>query len=217
MIQEKPKLISPSILSADFGRLAEEIKDVEGAGCDWLHIDVMDGHFVPNLTIGPPVIKRIRKITELPFDVHLMIDEPIKSITEYADAGANLITVHIEACSDIKKTLNTIKKLNCSAGISIRPKTPIERVFPYLDLVDLVLVMTVEPGFGGQSFMPEMLAKVSLLKRKFTKYVSVDGGVDLETARQAARSGANVFVSGSAIFRQSDRKQFVAQLRQSIF
>lgn len=216
MTMDQKRLIAASILSADFGRLAEEIADVEQAGCDWIHVDVMDGHFVPNLTIGPPVIRRIRNVTKLPFDVHLMIDEPLKSIEAYRDAGADWLTVHVEACRNIRETLDCLRKIGAHVGLSLRPKTPVTVLEPYLNRVDLILVMTVEPGFGGQDFMPEMLDKIEWLRGRFSKLISVDGGINLDTSQLAARKGANVFVAGSAIFTQADRKSFMAQLRIAI-
>lgn len=216
MTKDRQRLIAPSILSADFSRLGEEIRAVEDAGCDWIHVDVMDGHFVPNLTIGPPVIRHIRKATKLPFDVHLMIEEPIRIVKEFREAGADWITVHVEACHDVTKTLGEIRRLGARPGLSLRPKTPVTELEPYLAQVDLILVMTVEPGFGGQGFMPEMLQKVTSLRGRFGKLISVDGGINLETGRLAAREGADVFVAGSAIFSQPDRKAFIAKLRQAI-
>lgn len=213
---QKKKIIAPSILSADFTRLAEEVKDVDQAGSDWLHVDVMDGHFVPNLTIGPPVIGWIRKITKLPLDVHLMIEEPAKSVEQYRNAGADYITIHFEACSDIQKTLKQIRLSGARAGISLKPKTDVKRLEPYLGFVDLVLIMTVEPGFGGQEFMPEMLKKVEFLRSRFSGFISVDGGINLETGKLASRSGADIFVAGSAIFKGSNRKAFISQLRQAV-
>ena len=215
-VVQKKKLIAPSILSADFTRLAEEITDVDTAGSDWIHVDVMDGHFVPNLTVGPPVVQWIRKITKLPLDVHLMIEEPIKSLDQYRKAGADYITVHLEACSDVEKTLKQIRALGSKVGISVRPKTEVKSLEPYLKFVDLVLIMTVEPGFGGQNFMPEMLQKVEFLRSRFSGLISVDGGINQETGKTASKSGADVFVAGSAIFKQSDRKEFISRLRQSV-
>ncbi len=210
------RLIAPSILSADFNRLGHEIQDVEKAGCDWIHIDVMDGHFVPNLTLGPPIIRSIRKETKLPFDVHLMIAEPLRYLSDFSEAGSDIITVHLEACHNLKETLSEIKKLKRLCGLSLKPGTSAQKLEPYLKLVDLVLVMTVEPGFGGQSFMPKMLEKVKWLSSRFDGLISVDGGIDLETGRKAAESGANVFVAGSSIFRQSNRKEFIAQFRKAV-
>jgi len=193
-------LIAPSLLSCDFSRLNEEIKDVEKGGCDWLHVDVMDGHFVPNLTVGPVVVGWIRKCTRLPLDVHLMIDEPSRYLEAFRKAGSDRITVHVEACREVPKTLESIRGLGAEAGISLRPKTPVESIYPYLDRLDLVLVMTVEPGFGGQRFMPGMLEKVRQLRRRFKGKISVDGGIDAQTAPEAIRAGADVLVSGTAIF-----------------
>lgn len=206
-------LIAPSILSADFTRLSEEIEDVVRAGCDLIHVDVMDGHFVPNLTIGPPVIRWIREVTKLPLDVHLMIEEPMRSLKEFRDAGADWITVHVEACKDVKKTLETVRSLGAKAGLSLRPKTDVNMLAPYLGLVDLILVMTVEPGFGGQEFMPEMLEKVRALKKNFSGLISVDGGISSKTIRQARQAGADVFVAGSAIFKEQDRTKIISELR----
>lgn len=207
--------IAPSILSADFGRLAEEIGNVQAAGCDIVHVDVMDGHFVPNLTIGPPVIRWIRKVTTLPLDVHLMIDDPIKSVADYRKAGADWITVHVEAAPDVRLVLETIRQSGAKAGISLRPRTPLEKIFPYLELLDLVLIMTVEPGFGGQSFMPEMMEKVRDLRERFKGMISVDGGVNLETASVCKAAGADILVAGTAVFGQKDRKQAIEALRQA--
>jgi len=205
--------IAPSILSADFGRLAEDIQNVEASGCDIVHVDVMDGHFVPNLTIGPPVIRGIRKATQLPLDVHLMIDDPIKSIADYRKAGADWITIHVEAAPDVRLALETIRGLGAKAGISLRPKTPIDTIFPFLDLLDLVLIMTVEPGFGGQSFMPEMMSKVTQLRQRFHGMISVDGGVNQETAPLCVQAGADILVAGTAVFGQPDRRKAISALR----
>ncbi|MBI4372802.1 MAG: ribulose-phosphate 3-epimerase, partial [Candidatus Omnitrophica bacterium] len=196
----RKKIIAPSILSADFSKLGDEISEVDQGGCDVIHVDVMDGHFVPNLTIGPPVIRWIRKATKLPLDVHLMIEEPAKSLKEFRSAGSDWMTIHVEACRDVGRTLAQIRSLGAKAGISLRPKTDISAIEPYLNSIDLILVMTVEPGFGGQAFMPEMLIKVRNLRKRFSGLISVDGGINLETGRQAAQEGADVFVAGSAIF-----------------
>lgn len=206
-------LIAPSLLSCDFSRLQSEIEEVERGGCDWLHVDVMDGHFVPNLTIGPVVIRAIRKCTRLPLDVHLMIEEPLRYLEAFREAGADGLTVHVEACQDTPQTLQAIRKLGAQAGISLRPKTPVEKIFPFLGELDLVLVMTVEPGFGGQRFMPEMLAKIRALRPRFQGKISVDGGIDRQTAPQAIASGADILVAGSAIFGQKDRTQAIKDLR----
>ncbi|MDP3919562.1 MAG: ribulose-phosphate 3-epimerase [Candidatus Omnitrophota bacterium] len=208
-------LIAPSILSADFSRLGEEIEDIEKGGCDIIHIDVMDGRFVPNLTLGPPVIKHFRKVSKLPFDVHLMIDEPINSVADYRKAGADWITIHVEAASDVSATLTAIGDLGAKRGISLRPMTPLSAVEPYLDQVDLVLIMTVEPGFGGQSFMPEMLKKIRTLRPKFTGLISVDGGINVETGRASLEAGADILVAGTSVFGQEDRAQAIASLRRA--
>jgi len=205
--------IAPSILSADFGRLAEEIHSIEASGCDIVHVDVMDGHFVPNLTIGPVVISWIRKVTQLPLDVHLMIEDPLKSLADYRKAGADWITVHVEAAPDVRLALETIRQSGAKAGLSLRPGTSIDKIFPYLDLLDLVLIMTVEPGFGGQSFMPDMMEKVVLLRSRFKGMISVDGGVNVQTAPICKKAGADILVAGTAVFGQKDRRQAIEILR----
>ncbi len=208
-------LISPSILSADFSKLGEEVRNVESAGCDMVHVDVMDGHFVPNLTIGAPVVKWLRKVTELPLDVHLMIDDPIRYVEDFLKAGSNLITFHIEATDKVNETIAAIRKGGAKVGISLRPKTEISVLDPYLDKIDLVLIMTVEPGFGGQSFMPNMLDKVRELKKKFKGLVSVDGGINRDTATSAIESGADILVAGTAIFGNQDRCEAIKGLRNN--
>jgi len=210
----KKIFIAPSILSADFGHLADEIRDVEKAGCDVIHIDVMDGHFVPNLTIGPLVVSAVRKVTQLPLDVHLMIEDPSRYVAEFRKAGADWITVHVEAEKDVRKVLEGIKKLGAKAGISLRPKTAVEDLFPFLDILDLVLVMSVEPGFGGQAFMPEMTEKIRKLRARFSGRISVDGGIDVRTAPQVLEAGADILVAGSAIFGKKDRAQVIRELRE---
>ena len=215
-MNQQKRFIAPSILSADFSRLAEEISDVDRGGCDSIHVDVMDGHFVPNLTVGPPVIKWIRSTTKLPLDVHLMIEEPLNSLDAFRKAGADWITVHVEACKNVAQTLDKIRSLGAKPGISLKPKTNVSALDPYLKSVDLILVMTVEPGFGGQEFMPEMLKKVRTLRPRFSGLISVDGGINLETGRKAAQEGADVFVAGSAIFKEKDRKSYINQLRRAV-
>lgn len=207
-------MIAPSLLSADFSRLAEEVRDVEKAGCDVLHIDVMDGHFVPNLTIGPLVVDAIRKITKMPLDVHLMIDRPSRYVSEFRKAGADWITVHVEAEKDVKGVLKMIRDEGAKAGISLRPGTSVETLFPYLPDLDLVLVMSVEPGFGGQSFMPEMMDKIKVLRPKFNGLISVDGGIGAGNAVQALEAGADVLVAGSAIFGKADRAKAIREFRE---
>jgi ribulose-phosphate 3-epimerase len=196
-------LIAPSILSADFAQLGAEIKRVEQAGADWIHVDVMDGHFVPNLTIGAPVVKSLRSVTNLPLDVHLMIEKPEKYIADFARAGADFITIHVEATVDPADVLRQIRALGVQPGISLRPKTPIERIMPLLPLVDLVLVMTVEPGFGGQSFMKDQIVKITQIREELERIghsalIEVDGGINAQTAAEVR--GADVLVAGSFIF-----------------
>lgn len=211
----KKILVAPSILSADFSRLAEEIQDVERGGCDVIHVDVMDGHFVPNLTIGPTVIRWIRKVTKLPLDVHLMIEEPLRYLEDFKKAGSDWLTVHVEATKKMDETLDAVKKCGAKAGISLRPGTPLEKILPYLPKLDLVLVMTVEPGFGGQSFMPEMMEKVRALRPRFSGLISVDGGINPETARPSLEAGADLLVAGTAIFGEKNRAKAIDALRQS--
>ncbi len=205
-MQNTKALIAPSILSADFSDLRSEIKKVEEAGADWIHVDVMDGRFVPNITIGSPVIKCIRKITKLPLDVHLMIVEPDKHIKDFVEAGANIITVHSEACTHLQRTLAYIKEAGCKAGVSFNPHTPVDSLRYVLELVDLVLIMTVNPGFGGQSFISSVVPKISEVKKIFqdaninNKYIEVDGGINAQTAPIVRAAGANVLVSGNAIY-----------------
>ena len=206
-------LIAPSLLSCDFSCLQSEIEEVEKAGCDWLHLDVMDGHFVPNLTIVPVVIRWVRKCTRLPLDVHLMVEEPIRYVEDFKKAGSDSLTVHVEACKEVPKTLEAVRKAGAKVGMSLRPKTAVETLFPFLNQLDLILVMTVEPGFGGQKFMPEMLQKVRTLRPRFQGKISVDGGIDRETARQAVDAGADVLVAGTSIFGQKDRAKAIKELR----
>ena len=197
--------ISPSILSADFSILSDEIKSLEKAGADLIHIDVMDGHFVPNITMGPPIIKMIRKCTKLPFDVHLMISPVEKYIKAFADAGSDIITIHPEATDNLKRAVGTIKSLGKKAGISLNPKTPISALMDVVNDIDLILVMSVNPGFAGQSFMSEVLPKVTELRKmindkKLKIDIEIDGGINFETAPLAVKAGANILVSGTTIF-----------------
>lgn len=210
----KKILIAPSLLSADFSRLAEEVRDVEKAGCDALHIDVMDGHFVPNLTIGPLVVSAVRKVTKLPLDVHLMIDMPSRYLAEFRKAGADWITVHVEAEKNVRGVLQMIKTSGAKAGISLKPKTAVETLLPYLPDLDLILVMSVEPGFGGQSFMPEMMEKIKALRPKFQGLISVDGGIGAGNASQALEAGADILVAGSAVFGKADRMKAIREFRE---
>lgn len=202
-------LIAPSILSANFARLGEEIAAVEKAGADWIHVDVMDGHFVPNLTIGAPVVKSLRPVTKLPLDVHLMIESPEKYIESFCKAGADYLTIHVESTNAVEKTLLRIRELGVKPGITLRPRTPVEAIFPFLKLVDLVLVMTVEPGFGGQSFMTDQVAKIDAIRAELKRQghealIEVDGGVNAETAQQLR--SADVLVAGNYVFSQDYAK-----------
>ena len=197
--------ISPSILSADFSILGDEIKSLEKAGADLIHIDVMDGHFVPNITMGPPIIKQIRKCTKLPFDVHLMISPVEKYIKAFADAGSDIITLHPEATDNLKRAVQTVKSLGKKAGVSLNPKTPISALMDVINDIDLILIMSVNPGFAGQSFMSEVLPKVTELRKmindkKLKIDIEIDGGINFETAALAVKAGANILVSGTTIF-----------------
>jgi len=211
--------IAPSILSADFARLGEEVRAVARAGADYIHVDVMDGHFVPNLTIGPLVVAAVRKVTDLPLDVHLMIEAPDRYIADFASAGADLITVHQEAVPHLHRTVQLIKRLGKRAGVSINPATPVSTLDVILDELDLVLVMTVNPGFGGQGFIASGLAKIAALRREIdrrglTVELEVDGGVKIDNIGRIAAAGADVFVAGSAVFGSADYAATIGELRR---
>jgi len=212
-------IIAPSILSANFARLGEEVQAIEAAGADWVHIDVMDGHFVPNLTFGPPVISAIRPVTKLPFDVHLMIERPELSIEDYIAAGADRITIHAEACVHLHRTVHYIREKGLPVGVAINPATPVSVLEPILHDLDLVLIMTVNPGFGGQKFIPYSLVKLRQLRVMLEEqgldevHVQVDGGVNQTTAADIREAGANVLVAGSAVFSELDRAAAIAALR----
>jgi ribulose-phosphate 3-epimerase len=212
--------ISPSILSADFSKLGKEIQDLEKAKADLIHIDVMDGHFVPNITVGPEVIKKLRKYTSLPFDVHLMISPVHNFIKNFVEAGADIITIHPEATADLIDSIKKIKSYNKKVGVSLNPETPIEKVLPVLNLIDLVLIMSVNPGFGGQKFMPETLEKVKKLRKeidakKLKTQIEIDGGINFENSKSALKAGVDILVSGTTIFKENggDLKKNIQLLR----
>jgi ribulose-phosphate 3-epimerase len=218
---KQAKKISPSILSADFSRLGEEVKAVEKAGADSIHVDVMDGHFVPNITVGPLIVETVHRITSLPLDVHLMIQNPDDFLESFIEAGANILTIHVEAVVHLHRTLTEIKKKGALAGISLNPATPLCAVEPALEYADLALVMTVNPGFGGQEFIPSILPKIEQLRRLIDEKgwkleLEVDGGIKIENIGQVAKAGADVFVSGSGLFKTADYGKTITTMRNRI-
>ena len=215
------KKIAPSILSADFSRLGEEVRAVEKAGADVIHVDVMDGHFVPNITIGPLVVQGLKKLTSLPLDVHLMIEKPEHYIEAFAQAGSDWITIHAEVCSSLKRMIKKIRRLNVRPGIVLKPATSLKILYPVLDNIDLVLIMSVNPGFGGQSFIPSTLKKIERLRKivdqnRYPLEIEVDGGVKIENIRKVSRAGGDIFVVGTGIFKTNNYEETMQQLRQEI-
>jgi ribulose-phosphate 3-epimerase len=215
------KKIGPSILSADFSRLGEEVWAVERAGADLIHVDVMDGHFVPNITIGPIVVTGLKKLTSLPLDVHLMIESPERYIEAFAQAGSTWITIHAEVCPHLKRMIKNIRRLKVRPGVVLNPTTPLKTLYPILDEIDLVLLMSVNPGFGGQSFIPSTLKKVERLRKiidqnHYALEIEVDGGIKVENIREVSRAGGDIFVLGTGIFKTKDYGETIRRLRQEI-
>jgi ribulose-phosphate 3-epimerase len=215
------KKIAPSILSADFSRLGDEVMAVEKAGADVIHVDVMDGHFVPNITIGPLVVQGLKKLTSLPLDVHLMIEEPERYIEAFAQAGSDWITVHVEVCPNLKRIIRKIRRLNVRLGLVLNPSTPLKALFSVLGEIDLVLLMSVHPGFGGQAFIPSVLKKISRLRKiidqnQYPLEIEVDGGIKVENIREVSRAGADIFVVGTGIFKTEDYEETIHELREEI-
>lgn len=209
-------LVAPSILSADFAKLGEELRRLETAGADWVHVDVMDGMFVPNLTLGPPIIEALRPHSNLPFDVHLMIEKPERYLADFRDAGADVLTVHAEACPHLHRTLTEIRRLGCKAGVSLNPSTPVNVLENVLDELDLVLVMSVNPGFGGQSFIPRSLEKIAQVRQLLGDrpvHIEVDGGISPKNAHLVRAAGATVLVAGSAVFKSDSIPDTIRALR----
>jgi ribulose-phosphate 3-epimerase len=215
------KYIAPSILSADFSKLGDEIRSVEKAGADWIHVDVMDGHFVPNITIGPLIVEAARRITSLPLDVHLMIENPDRYIEDFAKAGADLISVQVEACIHLNRTIQMIKLLDLRAGVVLNPSTPLSAIEWILEDVDFVMIMSVNPGFGGQKFIPNSIDKIRSLRkmiqdRGLSILIEIDGGVNEKTIKNVSDAGVDVFVAGSAIFKSPDYKETISKFRELI-
>jgi ribulose-phosphate 3-epimerase len=215
------KLIAPSILSADFSKLGEEIKAVEAAGADWIHIDVMDGHFVPNITMGPIIVEAVRRSTLLPIDVHLMIEHPDRYIPDFVNAGADLISVHVEACVHLNRTLQMIREAKVRPGVVLNPATPLSSIEWAMEYVDFILIMSVNPGFGGQAFIENSVDKIRVLrsiiqKKKLSTLIQIDGGVNEKTIAQIAKAGADVFVAGSAVFGSKDYKAAIQGLKERL-
>ena len=220
-MEVKVKKIAPSILSADFSRLGDEVRAIERAGADLIHVDVMDGHFVPNITIGPLVIQGLKKLTSLPLDVHLMIENPERYIEVFAQAGSDWITIHAEVCPNLKRMIKKIRQLNVRPGIVLKPATSLKTLYPVLDNLDLVLLMSVNPGFGGQSFIPSTLKKIERLRKTIDQNcyrleIEVDGGVKIENIREVSRAGTDIFVLGTGIFKTKDYGETIRKLRQEI-
>ena len=221
VVKSKRVKIAPSILSADFSRLGEQVDEVTKAGADYIHVDVMDGHFVPNITIGAPVVASLRSWTDLPLDVHLMIERPELHVSQFAEAGADIITVHVEACQHLHRLVETVKGLKIKAGVSLNPSTPLSSLDEILPLLDLVLVMTVNPGFGGQTFIEEMVGKIVRLRkildsRRIAAELEVDGGITENIAPKIAKAGADVLVAGAAIFSKRDAGKALREIRRAL-
>jgi ribulose-phosphate 3-epimerase len=215
------KKIAPSILSADFSRLGDEVRAVERGGADVIHVDVMDGHFVPNITIGPLVVQGLKKLTSLPLDVHLMIENPERYVEVFAQAGSDWITIHAEVCPNLKRMIRKVRQLNARPGIVLKPVTPLKSLFPILEDIDLVLIMSVNPGFGGQSFIPSTLKKIARLKKlidenRYPLEIEVDGGVKIENIREVSKAGGDIFVVGTGIFKTDNYGETIKKLREEI-
>jgi ribulose-phosphate 3-epimerase len=215
------KKIAPSILSADFSRLADEVRAVEKAGADVIHVDVMDGHFVPNITVGPLVVQGLKKLTSLPLDVHLMIENPEHYLDDFAQAGSDWITIHAEVCPHLKRTIKKVRQLNVRPGVVLKPATPLKTLFPVLDDIDLVLIMSVNPGFGGQPFIPSTLKKIERLRKIVDQNhcpfeIEADGGVKVENIREVSMAGADIFVVGTGIFKTENYEETIRKLRVEI-